>query len=78
MKNKSNQRLNNKLLAGLTILFVFILLASAGKLIAPYAKNYIEFEAWLKPSGTHLLGTDSLYAVATRCAFASYHLFTKA
>jgi peptide/nickel transport system permease protein len=59
MKNKFQPHNNNKLLAGVTILFVFIILAAAGSFIAPYAKNNIEFEAWLKPSGAHLLGTDS-------------------
>jgi peptide/nickel transport system permease protein len=59
MKNKFQPHINNKLLAGVTILFVFIILAAAGSFIAPYAKNNIEFEAWLKPSGAHLLGTDS-------------------
>lgn len=59
MKNKFKTHINNKLLAGMTILFVFIILAAAGSFIAPYAKNNIEFEAWLKPSGAHLLGTDS-------------------
>ncbi|MFB9328074.1 ABC transporter permease [Paenibacillus aurantiacus] len=63
MKRKTKlagaSRWNNRLLAGLAILIVFVVLAAAGPLIAPYAKNDIAFDAWLKPTLTHPLGTDS-------------------
>ncbi|MGO4369901.1 ABC transporter permease [Paenibacillus sp. MCAF20] len=50
---------NGKQLSGLAILAFFAIAAFIGPLLAPYNKNDIEFEAWLKPSMKHLLGTDS-------------------
>ncbi|WP_066195990.1 MULTISPECIES: ABC transporter permease [Gracilibacillus] len=44
---------------GLVIIFLFIMIALFGSYIAPYEKNDIAFEAWLSPSFTHWLGTDS-------------------
>ncbi|NBD22982.1 ABC transporter permease [Paenibacillus glycinis] len=50
---------NAKQLAGLAILAFFAAAAFIGPRLAPYPKNDIDFEAWLKPSMKHLLGTDS-------------------
>lgn len=44
---------------GVTIVLFFIIISIFGPYIAPYKKNYIEFEPWLKPSWKHLFGTDS-------------------
>ncbi|MBB6732409.1 ABC transporter permease [Cohnella zeiphila] len=44
---------------GLAILLAFTAIALLGSLLAPYPKNYIEFEPWLAPSMHHWLGTDS-------------------
>lgn len=48
-----------KLRAGACILLFFAVISLAAAQIAPYPKNDIDFESWLKPSLKHLLGTDS-------------------
>jgi|SRR5699024_2720975 len=44
---------------GVCIILFFIIVGLFAPYIAPYEKNNINFEAWLKPSLKHLLGTDS-------------------
>ncbi|HVX47592.1 MAG TPA: ABC transporter permease [Mycobacteriales bacterium] len=48
---------NRKAMIGLIIVGIFIVVAIFGSLISPYGAERT-FDAWLPPSGAHLLGTD--------------------
>jgi peptide/nickel transport system permease protein len=57
--NYAQNRWNVKQLSGITIIAVMAITAFLGPYIAPYTINNINFDSWLPPSFTHLLGTDS-------------------
>ena len=50
---------NPKAIVGLSIIFIFAVVAIFAGVITPYNPRSIEFMPWEKPNGTNLLGTNS-------------------